>query len=172
MSSGEAAQDEYDQAQAILADIQDEEHSIICMVEKRLLHDSPIEANSIISLQKEIERQKVEFEETKILHAEWREAVSGLNTKADLLKSEIQTLELAREANFNINKAAKAGIDKIQDKFNSMLVYISDWRGKDKFITKSEHESLLATQKKMAALEKGGVDNWEWYDESLKNANL
>ena len=114
MSSGEAAQDEYDQAQAILEDIQDEEHSIICMIEKRLLHDTPIEANTIKSLAREIDNQKFEFESTKILHDEWRKAVKGLKSKADLLKSEIQTLELTREANFNINKTAKAGIDKLQ----------------------------------------------------------
>ncbi|HHZ95273.1 MAG TPA: hypothetical protein EYN67_06900 [Flavobacteriales bacterium] len=172
MSSGEAAQEEYDQAQAILEDIQDEEHSIICMIEKRLLHDAPIEANTINSLTRHIDDQKFEFESTKILHAEWQQAVNCLKSKADLLNSEIQTLELTREASFNINKTAKAGIDKLQEKYNAMLVYISDWRGKDKFITKSEHASLLATEKKMAALEKGGVDNWEWYEDSLKNAGL
>ena len=58
MSSGEAAQEEYDQAQAILEDIQDEEHSIICMIEKRLLHDAPIEANTINSLTRHIDDQK------------------------------------------------------------------------------------------------------------------
>jgi hypothetical protein len=172
LSGGEVAQDEYDQAQAIIKEVQSEEHSIICMVEKRLLHDKPIESNTINSLKRTIDDQKFEFESTKILHTEWQQAVKGLKSKADLLKSEIQTLELTRDANFNINKTAKAGVDKIQDKFNSMLVYINDWRNKDKFITKSEHESLLATKKKMAALEKGGVDNWEWYEDSLKNAGL
>ena len=172
LSGGDAAQEEYEQAQAIIEDIQNEEHSIICMVEKRLLHDSPIESNTINSLNRVIDDQNSEFESTKILHAEWQQAVKGLKSKADLLKSEIQTLKLTREANVNVNKAAKAGIDKIQDRFNSMLVYISDWRGKDKFITKSEYESLLETQKKMTALERGGVDNWEWYEDSLENAGL
>ena len=165
-------EDEYESVQYLLEEIQEEEHSIICMVEKRLLHDDPVEATTIKSLQREIDDQKFEFESTKILHNEWIEAVKGLKAKSDLLKSEIQTLGLTREANFNINKTAKAGIDKIQEKYNSMLVYISDWRGKDKFISKSEHNSLLETEKKMAALEKGGVDNWEWYEDSLKNAGL
>ena len=172
LSGGEAAQEEFEQAQAIIEDIQNEEHSIICMVEKRLLHDKPIEANTINSLTRKIDDQKLEFESTKILHTEWQQAVNGLKSKADLLKSEIQTLELSREANFNINKTAKAGIDRLQDKFNSMLVYISDWRGKDKFITKSEHEALTYRDRRLSALEKGGVDNWEWYEDSLKNAGL
>lgn len=172
LSGGEAAQEEYDQAQAIIEDIQNEEHSIICMVEKRLLHDEPIEASAIKSLQRKVEKQNAEFEETKILHDEWREAVNGLKSKSELLKSEIQTLELAREANININKAAKSGVDKIQEKYNSMLVYISDWRSKDKFIKKSDYESLAYRDKILSALEKGGVDNWQWYEDSIKNAGL
>ena len=158
--------------QAIIDDIQEEEHSIICMIEKRLLHDTPIEANTINSLTRKIDDQKFEFESTKILHGEWIKAVKGLKAKSDLLKSEIQLLEMSREANFNINKTAKSGIDKLQEKYNAMLVYINDYRNKDKFITKAEHQSLLETEKKMAALEKGGVDNWEWYEDSLKNAGL
>ena len=36
-------------------------------------------------------------------------------------------------------------------------------------IPKSELERLRMIESKMAALEKGGVDNWEWYDESLSS---
>ena len=36
-------------------------------------------------------------------------------------------------------------------------------------ISKSEIERLRMIESKMAALEKGGVDNWEWYDESLSS---
>lgn len=35
-------------------------------------------------------------------------------------------------------------------------------------ITKKEYQSLLQDSRKLAALENGGVDNWEWYSESLK----
>lgn len=37
-------------------------------------------------------------------------------------------------------------------------------------ITKKEYESLLDDQKWRIALENGGVDNWEWYGESLQQA--
>lgn len=33
----------------------------------------------------------------------------------------------------------------------------------------SEYERLLKRDEKLTALENGGVDNWEWYSESLKN---
>lgn len=35
-------------------------------------------------------------------------------------------------------------------------------------ITKKEYESLQKDSRKLAALEAGGVDNWEWYGESLQ----
>lgn len=34
-------------------------------------------------------------------------------------------------------------------------------------ISKKEYESLLDDRKWRLALESGGVDNWEWYSESL-----
>jgi hypothetical protein len=34
-------------------------------------------------------------------------------------------------------------------------------------ITKKEYESLLEDSKILQALYAGGVDNWEWYGESL-----
>ena len=36
-------------------------------------------------------------------------------------------------------------------------------------ITKAEYERLLDRDEKLTALEEGGVDNWEWYEESLKD---
>jgi len=39
----------------------------------------------------------------------------------------------------------------------------------DKVTISVEHyEELLRAQKRLSALESGGVDNWEWYHESLK----
>lgn len=39
--------------------------------------------------------------------------------------------------------------------------------GADKTISKKEYEELLDRNRKRSALETGGVDNWEWYGESL-----
>ena len=39
-------------------------------------------------------------------------------------------------------------------------------------ITKKEYESLINDALNLAALKAGGVDNWEWYYDSLKNAGL
>lgn len=40
-------------------------------------------------------------------------------------------------------------------------------KGSNKTISKEEYEDLLDRDRTLAALEAGGVDNWEWYDESL-----
>ena len=40
--------------------------------------------------------------------------------------------------------------------------------GSDKTISKKEYEELLHRNEVLNALEAGGVDNWEWYSDSLK----
>lgn len=35
-------------------------------------------------------------------------------------------------------------------------------------IDKAEYDELLRRSRKLAALENGGVDNWEWYGESMQ----
>ena len=40
-------------------------------------------------------------------------------------------------------------------------------KGYSKTISKKEYEELLDRDRKLSALEAGGVDNWEWYGESL-----
>lgn len=39
--------------------------------------------------------------------------------------------------------------------------------GSNRSISKKEYEELLDRNRKLSALEAGGVDNWEWYGESL-----
>lgn len=39
-------------------------------------------------------------------------------------------------------------------------------------ISKAEYEALKRDSMILAALYAGGVDNWEWYSESLKNAGV
>lgn len=39
-------------------------------------------------------------------------------------------------------------------------------------ISKERYEELLESESILLALEAGGVDNWEWYSESLEAAGL
>lgn len=40
-------------------------------------------------------------------------------------------------------------------------------QGSNQVISKEEYDELLDRDRKLSALEAGGVDNWEWYGESL-----
>ncbi len=169
LSGGEAAQEEREQAEAILEDIQNEEHSIICMVEKRLLHDAPIEACTIANLQQTIDKQNAEFAQTKELHEEWRSSAKGYKAEVKALQAEIASLQLAREAALNIKDLAVAGIKKLREQHSKLVVQID--RGNTR-ISMAEYNELEKRDAILRALEHGGVDNWEWFEESLKNASL
>lgn len=39
-------------------------------------------------------------------------------------------------------------------------------------ISKERYDDLLHAEEVLAALYAGGVDNWEWYSESLEDAGL
>lgn len=61
--------------------------------------------------------------------------------------------------------------EDIQSQVNNLLNTISGCgvriQGSNHTISKEEYEELLDRDRKLTALENGGVDNWEWYDESL-----
>lgn len=166
MGGGDRAREEYEQAEAIISDIQDEEHSIVCMVEKRLLHEEPIEVLTIKSLSNHIEKQKMDFEETKVLHEEWRSSIKSLEKRKLALDSEINALKLSTEAAMNIFEISSKGVERLQEKHNKLIVEIGYGTKK---ICMQEYQNLVDRDKKLTALEAGGVDNWEWYEESLKS---
>ena len=172
MSSGEAAEEEYEQVQAVIEDIQDEEHSILCMVEKRLLHDDPIEATTINSLQKEITSLSEEFSKLRELHAEWVASIKAIKQQKAALNLEITSLNLSRNAILNIRKTAEAGIDRLSERYGNMVVEIQKYSVKQRSISQDEYDRLVSRDNKLDALERGGVDNWEWYEESLGKAGL
>jgi len=36
-------------------------------------------------------------------------------------------------------------------------------------LNESEYKNLIKDHKKLSALESGGVDNWEWYDQAMED---
>jgi len=172
MSSGEAAQEEYDQAEAILEDIQNEEHSIICMIEKRLLHDKPVEMLLIKSLQVKIKDLEYEFNKTKSLHEEWRRSSKHHESKVKELSFKISGLNLTIE-NLNIEKEiATKGISKLSEMHKKTLVDIGKYSSGAKQITIAQYNHLVERNDILLALEHGGVDNWDNYGDSLERSGL
>lgn len=58
--------------------------------------------------------------------------------------------------------------------YSPLILKLNNW-SKNKMskqsmvtITEDEYNQLIYNSKVLEALHQGGVDNWEWYDESLK----
>lgn len=153
----------------IIEAVQEEENKLIVVVEKRLLTDNPVEHLALLALNKLTLEARKKLEKTKELHEEWRLSLNSQKAAAKALQVEVDALKLSRSAYDNLRNQSEQGLCNLTDRHNKMLVEISCGI---KPISMMEYRALLESQKKLRALEKGGVDNWEWYSESLKNANL
>ena len=89
------------------------------------------------------------------------------NHKSEILKSDriVENRKVLAESS---DKEYEALRKKIKDLNNEHQVLVES---KDKTIKISykDYEELLDRDRLLGALESGGVDNWEWYSESLKN---
>ena len=160
-------EDEMDSINFLLDDIQNEEHSILCLVEKRLLNDHPIEIRAIGSLVKQIKSENDSLNKTKQLHEEWRKSSNVHSNKLKDLQLEIESLN-RNIINLNSEKqTAKEGIKSLSERYNKIIVEVGKYSSKARQITVSEYDQLVKRDEVLSALEAGGVDNWEWYEESL-----
>jgi len=64
-----------------------------------------------------------------------------------------------------INEKNKALVSQIMNAVGGNNLKIS---GTDKVITEEEYKNLVHRNEVLEALEQGGVDNWEWYGESIQ----
>lgn len=54
-------------------------------------------------------------------------------------------------------------------KIKNLIIKNSEFTNEEKMIILDYIEELEDRDKKLSALEQGGVDNWEWYEESLQD---
>lgn len=54
-------------------------------------------------------------------------------------------------------------------KIKNLIIKNSEFTNEEKMIILDYIEELKDRDKKLSALEQGGVDNWEWYEESLQD---
>jgi len=149
----------------IIEEVQNEENRICAIVEKRLLTDKPIEHLTLIDLHKQVVAESESLNKTEELHEEWRVSFKNYGDQVKAIKTEISSLQLSREAEQNLTDTAKDGVKKLQEQYSKILVTIGYGAQK---ITTSEYDKLVERDAILSALEAGGVDNWEWYGESLK----
>lgn len=156
----------------VIEEVQDEENKLIVMVEKRLLSDKPVEFKVIEKLKSEIDSLNASVERIKLIHKEWSDSANVKKELVDSLHLEKNSLEKQIEALSKSRELEIEGIEAIKGDLYAMLVDIERYGSVNQRISRGEYEQLLARDKKLAALEAGGVDNWEWYEESLSKANI
>jgi len=85
-------------------------------------------------------------------------------------KSEISKMDAIVENRKALTEIVIKDYDKLKEDISALesrkKLIVVDSEVKIEY---SEYEKLLKRDEKLTALENGGVDNWEWYGESLKN---
>lgn len=153
----------------IIEEVQEEENKVICMVERRLLADHPIEKVAIDKLQKSIADENNKLAATKVLHQEWTEHLNGKREEYKALEAKSAALRAENEALVSQGKSIESRFSGLMNQYHQISVVVDKYRLKPIEITNKEYQELLKRNKILSALEAGGVDNWEWYDESLKD---
>ena len=90
--------EEYDN---VIDIIRDEEHSIFCIVEARLLHDEPIEIVQYSCILEKIEDLKTELKERQELQKEW---TADMFRRKELLKSISSEIEAMKIIKLNLSE--------------------------------------------------------------------
>jgi hypothetical protein len=151
----------------IIEEIQEEDHKLCVMVEVRLLSKTPVEEIKIDSLQLQIDKLNKSFLNTKDLHQEWHESLTAKKSMFNLVSDEIKVLEQRKESLMLLIDGYDSKSEGLQKTLDAMLVNIS---GGSDSISRYELQKLRSRDDTLSALEAGGVDNWEWYSESIENA--
>jgi hypothetical protein len=151
----------------IIEEIQEEDHKLCVMVEVRLLCKTPVEKIQIDRLKKQIADLNCKFAKTKSLHQEWHESLASKKSMFNLVSDEIKVLEQRKESLMLLIDGYDSKSEGLQKTLDAMLVNIS---GSSDSISRYELQKLKNRDDTLSALEAGGVDNWEWYSESINAA--
>lgn len=153
----------------VIEEVQNEENKVLCIVERRLLADHPIEKTAIDKLQKQISDEKQKLEIIKITQQEWSEDLKVKRNEFSALEAKCAALRLENESLLSAGNAIAARFDGVKEKYNAMTVFIDKNFSKGIQISNGEYQKLIKRDAVLTALENGGVDNWEWYGESVKH---
>lgn len=74
--------------------------------------------------------------------------------------------DLYSNIQYEMNKKIKSVVARLVNNLGGNNIKI---KGTDNIISKEEYDELLHRNEVLEALEQGGVDNWDWYGDSLKN---
>ena len=147
-----------DEAQEIIDAINDEQAAIIVMVESRLLHDAPIEVKKYKAIIEKVELESIKYNQMR------KEIIDDFALKTQRQKE----LEVLRKTAVDTEAAIEDHANrlarlqqKITDKLNQVRE-LSDVAAVNADYIEAKKDQFI-----LEKLKQGGVDNWEWYDESL-----
>ncbi len=146
----------------------DEEN--IFFVRGKELRDEPFEWKENESLKDKIKGAKNVLSGLIDIIAESKSLIKQQEKQLSDNKEEIRKMDAIVENRKALTDIVIKDYDKLKDNIKTMesqkQLIIVDSEVK---INYSDYEELLGRNEKLTALENGGVDNWEWYGESLKN---
>jgi len=146
----------------------DEEN--IFFVRGKELRDEPFEWKENESLKDKIKGSKNVLSGLIDIIAESKSLIKQQEKQLSDNKEEIRKMDAIVENRKALTDIVIKDYDKLKDDIKTMesqkQLIIVDSEVK---INYSDYEELLGRNEKLTALENGGVDNWEWYGESLKN---
>ena len=153
----------------IVEQLQDEEHLSLVIVRSIYLREDPVEYFDILSLKKIKEEERVKINDIKLIHKEWEDSIKEKKLSVDALTKESEAICLHIESAKLKEVRLIESIESLSEELKTVNVKI---KSTDDVISINDYESLERDSEKLRALEAGGVDNWTWYDESMKNAGL
>lgn len=87
--------EEYDN---VIDIIQDEEHTIFCIVESRLLHKEPIELVQYKCILGKIEELKTELRDRQELQKEWNADIKARRARLELVNKDIEAMQIVQRS--------------------------------------------------------------------------
>jgi hypothetical protein len=155
-----------EQAGEIIEFVMDEIEDSDCFwVAKRYLNEHPFEYKECVVLKEQIEKFKVEKTSIASEISTLKEESQGLNTyiseAQDYLQSLKSDIEAAQEDKQELLEENLGIKESIVGKASVKNTNIT--------LTTDRLLELLNAEIKLSYLERGGVDNWEWYGEALND---
>ncbi|SUB81996.1 Uncharacterised protein [Pragia fontium] len=159
---------EYDDViEEIKGNAQDED---ILFIPERMLNKHPFEYLPNEKLKEQLQKNKAEVER---LSQQSKEKVSGINS----MQEQIHSLDLIREQaerDAELVKTRVLTLTKEEVEISARIAAINSnviIDSSNKSISAKELLRLFEVDERMESLKTGGVDNWEWYGESLGNTD-
>lgn len=157
--------------QDVIDAINDTQAAMIIVVENRLLHDKPVEFAKWEKAREILKKAENDTKEQREISDGIKKEIFRVNQHLSWLKSCTQD---ASETLANKNDK----ISKLENEISQLRRSLSGIKdavsinGITLSMSAGSLRELMLTSVKMEALEAGGVDNWEWYGESLTGVDI